>query len=167
MKRTFPILTVALALGAIGYSRWRAVDTAHSLNVAREEPLGRGSIIGRNGAGEANYDIARGAPRLLLYGRERVDAAERELLLKQRFGVSVDPMEGCIVNQPLIAFADSYNATVQGFVAARFGPAALAQANSDAWEMWLSRQNGTLASQSLGLALASGASPEGLVARHP
>lgn len=146
-KRAIPNLALASVLALAGLYQWRVGERANASGAANWHLLGGGSIIGRNGAGEANYDIARGAPRLLLYGQARVDAAERALLFKQRFGVTVDPLAGSHLNQPLIAFADSYDSTVQSYVAAKFGPTALAQANRDAWVMWLARQHSTLASQ--------------------
>jgi hypothetical protein len=164
MKRTLPLAAGIFLLGSAVFLQRRG---------DRDRPpwqaglLCAGSIIGRNGAGEANFDIARGAPRLLVYGRADPDISERTQLYDRRFGVTIVPLADCVLNQPLIAFADSYDAAVGSYVARRFGAGALDQANRDARRMWLAGHGDSLAGLRPGPALASGEPPERTDPRGP
>src|SRR4051812_11923352 len=94
-------------------------------NQAKEDYFSGKAFVGRDGKKEAEGDISRGAPKLYLYGKTRVDIAERTAILKKRFGVELDALAGCMVSEPLVAFATGYNAVIQSHIASKFGAAAL------------------------------------------
>ncbi|MBL9188725.1 MAG: hypothetical protein JNK23_14680 [Opitutaceae bacterium] len=94
------------------------------------------NFVGRDGRAEALGDIARGAPKLLRYGRTAASERHFSEILFDRFNVRLDPLAGCIVNEPLVNFADAYNASIHQFLAQKFGPSALADAERDAVEAW-------------------------------
>jgi hypothetical protein len=101
------------------------------------------AFVARDGTKEAQTDIARNAPKVYLYGRIGADIDYRTAILKQRFGVVIDPLAGCIVSEPLVRFADDYNAEVRTFIAERFGPMAFEDAEKEAFARWKAkRKNG-------------------------
>jgi hypothetical protein len=151
MKLAYIVTPVVLTLCFAGYTFWYSKGKERAAVRVREEAVGARNaaidavysgeaFVGRNGKKEAQADISRGAPKLFLYGKTRADIEERTVLLKQRFGVTLDPLAGCIVSEPLVTFADSYNAEVRGFIAAKFGPTAFDDLDREALAFWESKR---------------------------
>jgi hypothetical protein len=111
----------------------RAVASA---NQAKEDYFTGKAFVGRDGKKEAATDISRGKPKLYLYGTTAADVRERAVVLKERFGVESEPLAGCIVSQPLVAFVNAYNTANRSYVADRFGPTAFDAADRDAMRLW-------------------------------
>lgn len=55
----------------------------------------------RDGHKEAKGDIARGTPKLKAYGLPSADASEWREVLKERLGIEVERITGCVVNVSL------------------------------------------------------------------
>lgn len=58
---------------------------------------------------------------MLTYGQPVNWLAEYARLLKERYGVEVHPVAGCIVSQALISYVDNYDAVSAAEVNRRFG----------------------------------------------
>jgi hypothetical protein len=113
--------------------RERAVARA---NQAKLDFYSGKAFVGRDGKKEAEADISSGKPKLFLYGKARADFDERTAIFKERFGVELDPLAGCIVSDPLVSFADAYNAVIQNHIAAMFGATAFEDADREALRRW-------------------------------
>jgi hypothetical protein len=154
MKRVHMLVPIVLTACFSGYACWwskaedkRIASTREATVLAEKAEkdafYNGDEFKGRDGRKEAQSDIARQAPKLLLYGRAAADVAERAAILKDRLGITVNSLAGCIVSPPLTRFADNYNSEVRQFIAAKFGPNALEQVERDATQRWqTARQKG-------------------------
>jgi hypothetical protein len=147
MKFAYVIVPLALLTGfALAYvplSAKKKEDAAAEKervsmreNQAKLDVSNGKEFVGRDGKKEAEADISRGAPKLFLYGKTRGDIEERTAIFKQRFGVELDPLAGCIVSEPLVAFAGAYNAAIRSHIAAKFGATAFEEAEREAMRIW-------------------------------
>jgi hypothetical protein len=147
MKPVHAVVPVLLLVGfAAVYTSWagkkeREVAAEKKgmiarANQAKEDFYSGKAFIGRNGKKEAEVDLSRGAPKLFLYGKTRADVAERTAIFKQRFGVELDTLAGCIVSEPLVSFATDYNAVIRSHIAAKFGATAFEEADREAIRIW-------------------------------
>lgn len=152
MKHSYIIVPVLLTLCFAGYASWSAKEKEESVARAQAQAMqarraaieamdSGAEFVGRDGKREAEADILRGVPKLLLYGKTRADIAERSALFKQRFGLTIDPLAGCLVSEPLVAFATAYNAVIQNYLAAKFGPTAFEEADREAMKTWEAKRN--------------------------
>jgi hypothetical protein len=147
MKAIYIIGPVLLTAGFAAYAFWYSNEKAEAESrILEDAARGREqsidaifsgkTFLGRDGRKEAQSDIGGGAAKFFLYGKTRSDIAYFSTILKERFGVMVDPLAGCIVSEPLVAFADAYNAEVRQFIAGKFGPTALDEADREASDRW-------------------------------
>jgi hypothetical protein len=98
-------------------------------------------FVGRDGKKEAEADLSRSAPKLYLYGKTGADLDERSAVFKQRFGVELVSLAGCIVSEALVTFADAYNEVIEAHIAKKFGASAFEDADREAMRMWKERAN--------------------------
>jgi hypothetical protein len=143
MRRAYFLFPVLVVIGFAAYFSWWKFEAARdgaqklaNLALAKEDLISGKVFVGRDGAKEAEVDLANGNARFMYYGRERSDMREYSKILANRFGVTVDPLAGCMVSDPLVAYADSYNAVVRKYVDRKFGPTAFEQASQDASRQW-------------------------------
>jgi hypothetical protein len=68
----------------------------------------------------AEIDLRRGHYTILLYGLPPRDEARYLHTLKDRFGVQSKRVANCIVSQPLLDYADSYNKVIDAALQRKF-----------------------------------------------
>lgn len=73
------------------------------------------------GSLSARIDVAWGHYRLLTYGLPVAWLPEYAVLLKERYGVEVHAVAGCVVSQSLISYVDNYNRVSTAAANRRFG----------------------------------------------
>lgn len=60
----------------------------------------------------ARFDLRRGRYKILSYGLPPLWLPEYARLLKERYGVELHPVAGCIVSKTLFSYVDSYDDVV-------------------------------------------------------
>jgi hypothetical protein len=126
-------LVLLLGFGAFyaRYTRIKNKPVGDAVIRTKEDYFNGKQFVGRDGVKEAASDFSRGVPKLLGYGL-RMEIPEQAEILKQRFGISEESLAGCIVSEPLVSFANAYNAEILRRVAKAFGPTAFNDAVRDA-----------------------------------
>jgi len=69
----------------------------------------------------ARFDIVRGHYRILTYGLPPSWRPEYARLLKERYGVELHPVAGCIVSPALVSYVDSYDDESAAAAIRKFG----------------------------------------------
>ncbi len=69
----------------------------------------------------ARFDLRRGRYRILSYGLPPLWLPEYARLLKERYGVELHSVAGCIVSKTLVSYADSYDAVSAAAVNHKLG----------------------------------------------
>lgn len=69
----------------------------------------------------ARFDLRRGRYKILSYGLPPLWLPEYARLLKERYGVELHPVAGCIVSKTLFSYVDSYDDVVVAEVNHNFG----------------------------------------------
>jgi hypothetical protein len=110
--RTSTVVNLALVLFVIGY-------------IYDPTAASRGRL-------SATYDVHRGQYEILAYGRPPVARPEYADLLWQRYGIKQRVVAMCIVSQPLLSYADAYNAVSVSAAKRRFGDGIFDQTWHDA-----------------------------------
>ncbi|HZP59544.1 MAG TPA: hypothetical protein VFB27_04410 [Opitutaceae bacterium] len=145
MKRAYIVGLLVLGLSAvIFYVQWSTREKERAARQAVIDHLKGKEYLDRDGKKEAQDDIARGTPKLKLYGLEVGDFDERAAVFRRRLGVELDPIAGCIVSDPLVKYADAYNAEVRRFLAAKFGPNAFDDVERESLRLWESKKDASL-----------------------
>ena len=113
-KRRLLIAAVALTLFAVG--RW------HSAYL--------------HGALDAWVDRARGQSKFKSYGYVMGWEGEYRRLLRDRYGVTVEPVAGCLVTEDLVRYVHGYNDVSCARLQARFGKDIFAECKKEARTAW-------------------------------
>jgi hypothetical protein len=69
----------------------------------------------------ARFDIRRGRYTLLAYGLPPRGRPEYARLLKERYGIELYAVAGCIVSDPLVSYVDSYDEVIAAAAKQKFG----------------------------------------------
>lgn len=88
------------------------------------------------GSVAARVDLNRGRYKLLTYGRPVPWLPEYARLLRERHGIHVQAVAGCVVSEHLIEYVGSYNHQVEEAAAKRFGHDVFKECATDAQENW-------------------------------
>jgi hypothetical protein len=151
MKRAYLYVPLVLISGFGGYYVYwesHAEERAEDRRLqAIEDSFGAKLYRDRDGKKEAEEDIARGTPKLKEYGLMYPDVLVFRSILHERFGVQAEVIAGCEVSEPLIKYAHAYNATVNAFIAKKYGQGALEALREEARQ--ISYQKYTRANQAL------------------
>lgn len=75
----------------------------------------------RRGQTAARFDLWRGHYRILTYGQPVPYFPEYARLLKERYGIEIHPVAGCIVSKDLISYVDGYDGIIAAATKHRFG----------------------------------------------
>jgi len=78
-------------------------------------------LASMRGSLAAHIDVARGHYVVLAYGMPPISRSEYSRLLKEKYGVEVHAVAGCIVSQSLVTYVNSYNRVVEEGAKRRFG----------------------------------------------
>ncbi len=131
MKPGYIIVPTALVV-AFGtcYAIWRSRARERAKAARRQsiDSLTGGQYRSRDGQKEAEADIAKGLLKLKACGLPSAGNSEWREVLKERFGVEVERIAGCGVSDPLLAYAEAYNVTVEHYLAVKYGATALEEA---------------------------------------
>ncbi|MBS0631751.1 MAG: hypothetical protein JSS11_07530 [Verrucomicrobia bacterium] len=138
------MLVPVVALAGFGWAYWlwsaeqsdaAATAQASALkarNEAKEDLYGGKAYAARDGEKEALADIAKGSPKYYVYGLPARSESAMAEIMHSRFGIEWTRIAGCMVSDPLVRFADTYDKEVESYIARRFGPNAFVQAEKDA-----------------------------------
>jgi hypothetical protein len=88
------------------------------------------------GGAAARIDLSRGRYKVLTYGLPVPWFSEYARLLRERYGIRVQAVAGCIVSEPLIRYVESYNRLVEEAAAKKFGRDVFKECAMDAQENW-------------------------------
>jgi len=80
----------------------------------------------------ARSDLRRGHCRILTYGLPPSWLPEYARLLKERYGVELHPVAGCIVSRTLASYVDSYDAVSAAAANRKFGHDVFKECTEDA-----------------------------------
>jgi hypothetical protein len=69
----------------------------------------------------AEADIRRGTPKMLVFGLRAPWDSDIRQLLKEKFGVQLEGIAGCMVTQAQVDYANGYDDRIEKEIAARFG----------------------------------------------
>jgi hypothetical protein len=84
----------------------------------------------------AYIDAARGHYRLLTYGLPVPWLPEYAALLRERYGVEVHAVAGCVVSQSLISYVGNYNRVSTAATNRRYGHDVFKECENDAQTKW-------------------------------
>jgi len=88
---------------------------------------------------KAHFDVARGHYAILIYGLSAESLPEAARLLRERYGIELRVVAGCIVTKPLVAYVDGYNMVGTAAVGHKFGHDVFEKTLLDASENWRTR----------------------------
>jgi hypothetical protein len=88
------------------------------------------------GKAAAHLDIARGRYRVLIFGLRRSWEPEYARLLRDRYGVELKPVAGCIVSQGLIWYVDGYDKVSTAAVIRKYGHDIFEESERGARKTW-------------------------------
>ncbi len=80
----------------------------------------------------ARFDLPQGRCRILTYGLPPSWLPEYAGLLKERYGVEVHPVAGCIVSKSLSSYVDNYDAVSAAAANHKYGHDILKECSEDA-----------------------------------
>jgi hypothetical protein len=107
-----------------------AVISLIVLAVALSE--GWSATVPLRGRMAARSDIRRGHYRILSYGLPPSWLPDYARLLKERYGVELRPVAGCIVSHGLISYVDSYDEISAAAIIRKFGRDVFKECEEDA-----------------------------------
>jgi len=84
------------------------------------------------GMAAAHIDLARGRYEVLTFGLPPSWDREYRRLLKERYGVEVHTVAGCMVTEEEVWFVDGYNSVAEARITSRFGKDVFAECAADA-----------------------------------
>lgn len=85
---------------------------------------------------EARIDIAHGRYKELTYGLPVMWFPTYQHLLRERYGVEVHPVAGCVVSDSLIAYIQSYNQVSTAAINKKFGRDVFKESADEASRQW-------------------------------
>lgn len=100
----------ALSTAAAYYHQWAGTPPAVSGSPVMNF---RDPYADRDGAREAEADLAGGKLILFTYGYQLGDEESYARLMKRQHNVTVIPIAGCVVTESLVRYARDYNAVVE------------------------------------------------------
>jgi len=84
----------------------------------------------------AHVDVARGRPKLLVYGLEVSWRDRGAEILHDRYGLEVKRIAGCRISESLVSFARGYNAESEAAMRARTGRDVVEESFDEARVAW-------------------------------
>jgi hypothetical protein len=84
----------------------------------------------------AHLDVARGNYRLLTFGLPPSWRGEYARLLRERYGVELKPVAGCIVSQGLIWYVDAYDEVSAAAATRKYGHDIFEECEKEARKNW-------------------------------
>lgn len=84
------------------------------------------------GRGDARADIRAGKLAIESYGYMPLGEAVYSRLLKERYGVELRPVAGCVVDEEILGHAAGYNEVMEAEIQHRHGPDTLDKALQEA-----------------------------------
>jgi hypothetical protein len=87
----------------------------------------------------AHLDVARGHYAILIYGLSAESGPEAARLLRERYGIELRVVAGCIVTKPLVAYVDAYNMVSMAAAGRKFGHDVFQETMLDAGKNWKTR----------------------------
>ena len=91
------------------------------------------------GRAAAERDILEGQLRIRTYGLPSPSAGLYRELLKEKLGIDVVTVAGCVVNESLVAETDAYNTLMEAEISRRFGPDILQTIDREASERYAAK----------------------------
>ena len=101
--------------------------------------LGWGLSARTRGKIMAHFDVARGHYAILICGLSAESLPETARLLRQRYGIELRVVAGCIVTKPLVAYVDGYNMVSMAAAGRKFGHDVFETTMRDAGKNWRTR----------------------------
>ena len=95
----------------------------------------------RTGRADATRDVGRGYLAVEEFGRMVVWQDDYAKIAKQRFGVHVKTVAGCIVDEEIVGHAKGYNEISEAAIKRKFGRDVLVDARVAASERWEKSRN--------------------------
>ena len=89
-----------------------------------------------NGSPEAEHDISQGHLELRTFGLPAPWEVEYARLLKERHGIELNAVAGCVVTEDLMRDVERYNAVMEVEIKQRFGSDVLDRVAEDARQNW-------------------------------
>jgi hypothetical protein len=87
----------------------------------------------------AHFDVARGHYAMLIYGLPAESGPEAARLLRERYGIEMRVVAGCIVTKPLLAYVDGYNTVSMAAAGHKFGYDVFRETMIEASKNWRTR----------------------------
>jgi hypothetical protein len=112
------------------YKRLSAIISLIVLAVAL--PEGWSASAPLRGRMAARSDIQRGHYRILSYGLPPSWLPDYARLLKERYGVELHPVAGCIVSNGLVSYVDGYDEISAAAIIRKFGRDVFKECEEDA-----------------------------------
>jgi hypothetical protein len=81
-------------------------------------------------------DGVRGHQEVKVFGLPPSWAWEYARLVRERYGVEINPVAGCVVTQDLVWYVDGYNAVARPGIVARHGKDIFAECAEEAQAEW-------------------------------
>ena len=88
----------------------------------------------------ARFDVARGHYKVLTYGLPSALRPEYARLLKERYGIELETVAGCIVSQSLLSYVHCYNKISVAAANRKFGHDVFEECWEDANKNWNRRR---------------------------
>lgn len=110
------LLAALLPLAACQTSAHRQSQQPYRAPSAKNSPF-----LHRDGTRDAERDFAAGSLAVKGYGLPPSAIETYILILKKRYHVGYDVLAGCIVDEPLVRYADSYNVAASRLLKNQFG----------------------------------------------
>jgi hypothetical protein len=80
----------------------------------------------------ARFDVWRGHFEVQTYGLPVEWLPEYQRLLRERYGIQLRPVAGCIVPEELVAYVDAYDSILSNAIEKKFGAGTLKRTMQDA-----------------------------------
>jgi hypothetical protein len=84
----------------------------------------------------ARFDVGRGHYRVLTFGLPPSWHPEYARLLRERYGIEVKTVAGCVVSQALISYVDSYDEVSTAAAIRKFGHDIFKESAEEARKNW-------------------------------
>jgi len=114
-------------------------EAAQNSGVASDTGLLRKFGDFASGRTDAQADVAAGRLRVLTYGDLTGASEHYERLLQERYGIELDSIGGCVVDQELVDYAAGYAEVSKAAIEARFGADVLDRTWETAQKRFLSQ----------------------------
>ncbi|MBV8968709.1 MAG: hypothetical protein JO331_06545 [Verrucomicrobia bacterium] len=116
---------------------------AATVTMSKEKVYPTSEYAERDGAAEAKQDIATGNRKLKSFGLAAPWIYEYAKLLKERLGVELERIAGCVVNRDLLTYARAYNSVIQQEAEEKYGRDILGQVGREAKQLYLTKSSQT------------------------